>query len=467
MAEFNVNTARLKGAASSIQQGARKLSSAQQKVESVASGLDGSLRILRTAVNACSWNLREQARKVSEAGTVLNSCAAAYERAENNAKSGNSGGSWISEALSKFKFFPGGLVPPLIFPGGLITSYRSWPVTRWPIPNWPIPNWPNDWHTGLWHNRWRNWPFGGVRPEWAPITLPNGTVIYPMSSGIMPAAAVASLIMAYKDVKWDKSAEISGSGYSFKKKEDILEQKDIPWKKWAKDENGNELKDPDSKKWAKQEATYLEFKEEAKVEGSLLHGEVSGKKGIASGSISADVGKAEAHMEASAGLYGYNDDGTKFISPQINAKMGASFCAVTAAAEGTLGNDLFNVGAKGEVSAGKVAAEGEANVVFRDKNGNFNPQAKLEGSVEAVAAEAKGSISGTIAGVKATGNASVVIGAGAHAKVGVVDGVVKCDIGASLGVGFSVGFEVDTKPIVNAVTSGCKSAWKTVTGWFK
>ena len=64
-----------------------------------------------------------------------------------------------------------------------------------------------------------------------------------------------------------------------------------------------------------------------------------------------------------------------------------------------------------------------------------------------------------IAGVEGKVNGSVNFGVGAHADIGLVDGKLKCDIGASLGVGASVGFEIDTKALVDTAVSTAKALW--------
>lgn len=61
---------------------------------------------------------------------------------------------------------------------------------------------------------------------------------------------------------------------------------------------------------------------------------------------------------------------------------------------------------------------------------------------------------------------SVKVGVGAHADIGMKDGVIKCEIGASLGVGFDVGFEVDVGGMVNTVADAAKSAWEGFKSWW-
>lgn len=201
---------------------------------------------------------------------------------------------------------------------------------------------------------------------------------------------------------------------------------------------------------------------------SLLEARYDGEYG----SVSAKTGNAEAHWSADAGMYMYNKDGGKFWSPRIAAEVGASATVLTVAANGALqitGKDtattLDDFGFQGKVegNAGKVEGKIEAKSILFDKNGNFKPEAKISGSIEAIAAEAKGSAGVTVAGVEANVTGKVGIGVGAHADVGLADGKFKVEIGAYLGVGGSVGFEIDIGGAVDAVCKSAQAAWD----WFK
>jgi hypothetical protein len=68
--------------------------------------------------------------------------------------------------------------------------------------------------------------------------------------------------------------------------------------------------------------------------------------------------------------------------------------------------------------------------------------------VEATLAELEGTAAVNVLGgeVSVSGSVSVVIGA--HADVGLKDGVFKVDTGVSMGVGVSVGLEVDVGGMV-------------------
>ena len=236
---------------------------------------------------------------------------------------------------------------------------------------------------------------------------------------------------------------------------------------WVEDENGNRINKKDNKKeydkvkYGEKRATIAEASAEVEGEASLYSGKagVDGKYGNAHASI--DVGKAEGHASVKGGFYGYDKNGNKVIAPAVEATVGASVCVLTAKGDAEVGGEYFNTGVDGEVSAGKASAEGTAKFALMGKNG---PEARLKGSAEAIAVEAKGSAHATIAGVEAKVTGSVNVGIGAHADIGVVDGKIKCDIGASLGLGASISFEVDTKKAVDAVTSTCQAVWKNIFG---
>ena len=259
--------------------------------------------------------------------------------------------------------------------------------------------------------------------------------------------------------------EASGQSPKYKDKDglykyDCDEQgKVLHDKEWVKDKNGR-LSDPSKTEYAKQKVTILEGKAEKKWEGSIFNYFT----GDDDTNASIDIGKAEAHGSISGGLYGYDKDGKKVFAPGVAAEIAASVCVLTAQANGKLGNDMFGVKGHGEINVGKASVEGSAKAAFFGKNGELNPQVKVSGSAEALVAEAKGSASLTVAGVEGTVNGSVNFGVGAHADIGIVDGKIKCDIGASLGIGASVGFEIDTKPLVNAVSSQAKAMWNMFTG---
>lgn len=233
-------------------------------------------------------------------------------------------------------------------------------------------------------------------------------------------------------------------------------------KSWVKDKNGKKY-DPQKADYAKRRATILEGKLEGNRTVSLLNETVSGEYGEAG----VDVGKAEMHGSLSGGVYGYDRDGNKVFAPGVKAEAGASVCLLTAYADGEIGNDMLGLKGHGEVSVGKASVEGKFQADFLTEDGKFNPQFKASAEAEAIAVEAKGSASVSIAGVEGTVNGSVNFGIGAHADIGIVDGKIKCDIGASLGVGASLGFEVDTTPLINAVSSASKALWPFGGGGFR
>lgn len=190
------------------------------------------------------------------------------------------------------------------------------------------------------------------------------------------------------------------------------------------------------------------------VTGVLWEAGGEGSYGIASGSYNVAAGQAEASASAYAGLLG------------VGAQVGVGVTAFTASAQGSLGNEYFNLHGSTEVNVGHVGAEAAVNVGLVDENGNFNPQLGGSLSAEALLAEASATVGGTIAGTEINATGSVNIGVGAHADVGLNDGVLSLDIGASVGIGVSVSLEIDFSGTVNAVADFASNAWSGITGLF-
>lgn len=194
----------------------------------------------------------------------------------------------------------------------------------------------------------------------------------------------------------------------------------------------------------------------------------------AHGSAEAAFVKAEASASAYAGVYSYSADGTKHFTPGLGAEVGVGVTAFSASAKGQLGDEYFNIHGKASVDVGKAEAKASVNMGLFDAEGKINPQAGVKLSAEAIAAEAKGTVGGTIAGTSVEATGSVNFGVGAHANFGLVDGHFSMDIGASLGVGVGVKLDIDMSgtfnaavDTVNAISDAASSAWSTFTGWFK
>ena len=237
-----------------------------------------------------------------------------------------------------------------------------------------------------------------------------------------------------------------------RKREDGKKLKD---EHWVRDKDG-QYSIPELTEYAKKRGTVLEGKVEGSLEGSIV--DISNNYKY--GDTRVRVGTAEVHGSVSGGLYGYTKDGEKILAPAVNAAIGGSVCIFAAEANGKIGNDMLGLKGHAEVSAGKASGEASVNAAIFGKDGNINPQLKASASAEAIAVEAKGSVSGTIAGIEGTATGSVNFGIGAHADIGIADGKIKCDIGASMGIGASIGFEIDTTPAIKAVTSRAQAAWK-------
>lgn len=190
------------------------------------------------------------------------------------------------------------------------------------------------------------------------------------------------------------------------------------------------------------------------VSGALWETGAEGSYGIASGSYNVAAGQAEASASAYAGPLG------------VGAEVGIGVTAFTASAQGSLGNEYFNLHGNGEVNVGKADASAAVNVGLLDKDGNFNPQLGAKFSAEALAAEASATVGGTVAGTEINAKGSVNVGVGFHADVGINDGVLSFDVGASLGVGVGVSLEIDFSGTVNAVADFASNAWSGIMGLF-
>lgn len=260
------------------------------------------------------------------------------------------------------------------------------------------------------------------------------------------------------------------NGFFFKDLEKKLEDK-AENKGYRKDLYDDEkYYDEDGKEISKEEAgfldrqaTILEHKKEVSASKSLFDGEYD----YGSGKVSATMGEAEAHASASGGFYVVGNDGKKRFSPGVSAEVGVSVTALEAEwNQQWLGNEQFGLNSDVGVTIGKAGAEASGQVQIFGDDGKVNLQANVEAKAEAIAAEAEGSIGLNVLGGEVGVKGSVNVGVGAHAEIGVKDGVVKCDIGASLGVGFSFGFEVDVGGMVDSVTDIASSAWNGIKGWF-
>ncbi len=234
--------------------------------------------------------------------------------------------------------------------------------------------------------------------------------------------------------------------------------------KYYKD--GKEIKDTDVEFYDRQ-ASILEMKAEGQAKVSWIEKEYE----FLGGTGTVTVAEAEAHAGITAGLYVIGNDGERLLSPGVSAEIGASATAFHADYQNQiLGNEMIGLNADAEVTALAASAKASVDVNFlgKDDKGNvvFDPQVNAGVEAEAVLVEAEGSIGVNVLGGEASVKGSVKVGIGAHADVGIKDGVVKCEIGASLGVGFDVGFEVDVGGMVNTVADAAQSAWEGITSWW-
>lgn len=266
---------------------------------------------------------------------------------------------------------------------------------------------------------------------------------------------------------WDGSIENKYGKYKDPKAIKEIKKLNNPSKQYAYDkETGQMIFYNMAPDYAKKTGTILEEKYESRIVGSLFDLGLSGKNNWGEGSINAKVGTAEMHAELTGGFYVFNKNGEKVLAPSIDAEIGASVCALSLAAAGKVGSDVLSGYAGAEIAALKAEAKGTASVSVVNEKGEIDIQAKAKVSAEAIAFEAKGRAGATVLGTDVGVTGSFEVGVGAHAEVGIVDGIVKVDIGASLGIGVSVGFEVDVGGAVDAVCSEAKTAWKAITKWF-
>lgn len=154
------------------------------------------------------------------------------------------------------------------------------------------------------------------------------------------------------------------------------------------------------------------------------------------------VGEAEYHADTYISALG------------IGATAGASATAFTAEGKAYLGTENTQAYVEGEFTVGRVGAQAGGSVGLIDKDGNFNPSAYAGGSVEAILAEASGTVGGKFAGTDVSATGKINFGVGAHANVGVHDGKISVDLGASLGVGVGVKVDIDVSGTVKAIGSG-------------
>lgn len=194
------------------------------------------------------------------------------------------------------------------------------------------------------------------------------------------------------------------------------------------------------------------FEAETKVSGALYQNQLSCKNG----SLGVTALAYNAYASAEGGLVSKDENGNLIIDPHINAKAGASFTALEVSGTYAVGDEWMGAGASGNVTVGKVSGEAELSAGFRDKDGSFNPHAKLDASAEAILIDAEAQAGFTVLGTKAEVQGSVNVGIGAHANVEVGDGKISCDIGASLGIGASISFTIDYGGTVNAVKKATK-----------
>ena len=225
------------------------------------------------------------------------------------------------------------------------------------------------------------------------------------------------------------------------------------------DKYGNEINEDDvDVKYYDRVQTIFELKNEAKISQSLFEDNYEN----GNTKLKAVVGNAETHAALSAGLYVLDSDGNKKFSPGVNAEIGASVTALESSWDQQwLGDENLGLSTNVTATAGKASAKANATAQLYGEDGKLDIQLNAGAEAEAIAGEIKGSANANILGGGVGVTGSVNFGVGAHAKVGLKDGVIKCDVGASLGLGVSGSFEIDVGGMINTVAGKAESFF----GW--
>jgi len=259
-------------------------------------------------------------------------------------------------------------------------------------------------------------------------------------NALFPGMGIPYLIYEIlKDEEWKTESESGKFKHTIKEKKRDEYEYDFEKDEWVKKPEDDEEKTDAQKKKEILDNVIL-WSGSIGKEGSLLHfgkdGDVETDWG--NYTYSADIMKAEANAEFSIGLGG------------ISAEVGMALTAFRAGAGAQYGSDMLGVHGNVEFTAGKVEAKGEAKVEWVNEDGDFDPNIKVSGSLEAIAAEISGEVGVDVLGTEINGTASINVGIGAHADIGFSDGKLEFKLGASLGIGFSVDLEIDMSGTIDA-----------------
>ncbi len=276
----------------------------------------------------------------------------------------------------------------------------------------------------------------------------------------------------------NEKENLKASG-KFKNVNDAIEDKlkdagkltEIDRKTEYRDVDGNTVKKDNIPTFYKKQLNLAELKKSVSASVSLYDGTFNT---FEDGNINIVVGNAEAHSNISAGLYVVGADGEKKFSPGVNAEIGGSVTALDINWEQQwLGDEMWGLNTDAEVTAGKIEGKADIGAQLYDENGKLDVQLGASAKVEAIAAEAKGSVGLNVLGGEVGIGGSINFGIGAHADIGYKDGVFKFDIGASVGLGASINAEIDIGGMVDTVCdtasaawNGLKDGWKKITSWW-
>ncbi|WP_408070258.1 hypothetical protein [Butyrivibrio sp. JL13D10] len=183
----------------------------------------------------------------------------------------------------------------------------------------------------------------------------------------------------------------------------------------------------------------------AEVEGSAL-------KGCVKGSASAKFLTADFSANAGVGAYVVKDkDGKQYMAYGLNARAGGSANVARATAKGTIAvfdERLASIDADIDVKA--LGASAEAGACFQYIPGKGYELA-IKGEAAIYLVDIKGSIGGTILGIRMAVNAAFQVGAGIKGNIGFKNGKFQFEFGAAAGIGFTVGATIDFSGVVTAV----------------
>lgn len=184
--------------------------------------------------------------------------------------------------------------------------------------------------------------------------------------------------------------------------------------------------------------------------------ETNGKYGsaYAQGDVAALYAKANASCTVTPGA----------VKVSAGAEASLLHATGSAGAKTKIGNAEFGAKIDGKVDVAHVYAEGSAGFgCYKGKDGKTHIDAGIQAKIGAdlVSATATGTIETPIGDI--SGSATVKVGIGAQADIGLQNGKLNVHIGVAVGVGVELGFSVDLTKTID----GAKEIAKTASGAVK